>query len=138
MARGDAPERRAWIGWSPLGPYESSGPDAERLLGWHFNTGRREAPTRFALADQYRKLRRPGALKDLIDHGGPAPRPAPEPLPRPDMSLIIDPDGEIDDQGQVLVRQRPAMLNLALLDRRLVPDQVERIAWKVDDSPCAS
>ena len=135
VARGDAPERRAWIGWSPLGPYESSGPDAERLLGWHFNTGRREAPTRFALADQYRKLRRPGALKDLIDHGGPAPRPAPEPLPRPDMSLIIDPDGEIDDQGQVLVRQRPAMLNLALLDRRLVPDQVERIAWKVDDSP---
>ena len=71
-----APEGRTWIGWSPLGPYESSGGDAERLLGWHFNTGKADAPTRFAQADQYRAFRRPGVLKDLIERGEPAPEPA--------------------------------------------------------------
>src|SRR5262249_11288019 len=39
---------RGWVGWSPLGPFDSSGPGADRLIGWHFNTGKREEPVTFA------------------------------------------------------------------------------------------
>ena len=33
-----------WIGWSPVGPYDTSSPKAEKYLGWHFNTGDPKAP----------------------------------------------------------------------------------------------
>ena len=135
LTRGDTPEQRAWIGWSPLGPYESSGRDAERLLGWHFNTGKAAAPTRFALADQYRRFHRPGLLKDLIDGGGPVPDPAPPPLLRPNMSLIVDPEGEIDGKSQLLVRRPPSALNLVLLNQNVPTDRVESVRWKIDDAP---
>ena len=39
-----------WIGWNPIGPYDSSDAGAERYLGWHRNTGDPTRPTRFALA----------------------------------------------------------------------------------------
>lgn len=48
------PEEWQWIAWNPLGPYSASGRTAERFLGWHFNTGDPNAPTRFASAEGYR------------------------------------------------------------------------------------
>src|SRR5262249_33578695 len=33
-----------WIGWSPIGPYETSHPRIERYIGWHFNTGDPKKP----------------------------------------------------------------------------------------------
>src|SRR5262249_11434197 len=61
------PADRDWIGWSPHGPYESSGPRAERLLGWHFNTGKPDAPAAFAPAERYHKqYHREGILRHLV------------------------------------------------------------------------
>ncbi|MCI0459726.1 MAG: hypothetical protein L0Z62_22475, partial [Gemmataceae bacterium] len=39
VTRGGKPEERDWLGWNPLGFYESSSPRAERYFGWHFNRG---------------------------------------------------------------------------------------------------
>ncbi|HMB04624.1 MAG TPA: hypothetical protein VKP69_12900, partial [Isosphaeraceae bacterium] len=125
----------SWVGWNPLGPYEASGPDAERRLGWHFNTGQPEMPTRFALADQYRKYRREGLLRDLIEQGQLAPPAAPKPLPRPDLGLTLDPEGEIDGQGRTLVRRAPGALDLTLLDRTWTAEEVESVRWALDDAP---
>ena len=58
---------RQWVGWNPIGRFESSGPKAETYIGWHFNTGEAEGPTRFALAEEYhKKYYQEGVLKDLI------------------------------------------------------------------------
>jgi WD40 repeat protein len=59
---------RQWIGWSPVGPYDFSDGDAERLIGWHRNTGEVERPVTFALAKEYRKeFHKPGILRDLVE-----------------------------------------------------------------------
>src|SRR5438477_2394974 len=58
-----------WIAWTPLGPYDASGRDAERYLGWHFNPARLGEAVRFASADAYReRLHKPGLLKPLLSH----------------------------------------------------------------------
>jgi len=136
LTRGEAPEDRGWIGWSPLGPYETSA-DRKRVegfLGWHFNTGTPEEPAKFARAGEYRNLYREGILKDLLDHGGPAPPPPPPPIPRPGMTLILDPKGVDDGRGQVLVRQPPATISLMTPDRHFAPDWVEWVRWQADGS----
>ncbi len=45
----------AWIGWHPVGKYDARGRDAELSLGWHFNTGDPDIPTRFAATGEYRR-----------------------------------------------------------------------------------
>jgi DNA-directed RNA polymerase subunit beta' len=63
------------VGWSPVGPFDSSRPEAERYIGWHENTGNPEAPAvRFSLAQAYRKDNyKPGILADLAAYGDPGP-----------------------------------------------------------------
>jgi WD40 repeat protein len=85
---------RDWVGWSPAGPYDVSGPRAEERLGWHTNTGKPEAPTTFADADAYRKeYHRKNLLKYVLaaadlgkglkawEASPDGPRPPPEPEP---------------------------------------------------------
>src|SRR5262249_25804670 len=56
-----------WVGWCPFGFYEASGPDAERLISWHFNTRDPNQPVTAAGADQYRqKLYKQGLIDDLV------------------------------------------------------------------------
>ncbi len=125
-----------WIGWSPLGPYETSDQSVEQRLGWHFNTGKPQVPASFAMADQYRKkFYREGLLRDLLDHGTLVPPPAPPPVPRPNMSLYLEPQGDLDGRGMVLVRQAPSTLGLMVSDRRIAPEQIASVQWQVDGSP---
>lgn len=81
-----------WLGWAPWGAYEGSGPEIERRVGWHFNTGQPEEPVRFALAPQYVKLRRPGLLATLLA----APGEPVEPIkpPPPQLKLWLQPAGD--------------------------------------------
>ena len=123
----------AWIGWSPLGDFESSGRDVERLLGWHFNTGDPAAPTRFARVDEYRdRFHHEHLLEDALKQGAFPPR---RPLPRPEMSVILTPQGGFDREGRLQIRRAPATLHLTLVDRPLAPDQVESVRWRLDDGP---
>src|SRR5262249_12259665 len=79
-------EDREWVGWSPVGPYEASDPQAERQIGWHFNTGERAQPVRFAAADQYHEMfYRPGLLARLVARG--RLEDVPPPRRKPKMTL---------------------------------------------------
>jgi hypothetical protein len=112
----------AWVGWSPAGPYDSSGPGAEEHLGWHTNTNDPAAPVSYAAAGEYRKdYYREGLLGYLAaeadlgralqkwDAAHPArpPRPALRPL-RPDGAL----PGERADK--YLVRRPVAALRVGI------------------------
>jgi hypothetical protein len=44
-----------WVGWSPAGPYDASGPAAEAHLGWHTNTGDPAAPVSYLPAREHQK-----------------------------------------------------------------------------------
>lgn len=85
------PEEWRWIAWNPIGPYSASGRTAERFLGWHFNTGDPNAPTRFASAEGYRdEYETPRLLEFLYEYERLPDRKLPPP---PAMSLRIQ-DGE--------------------------------------------
>jgi WD40 repeat protein len=131
------PEERDWIGWNPIGPYDSSGQKAERFLGWHFNTGEAAAPTRFALADQYRKqYYRKDILKDLVAQGDLKQVPPAPPPPPPQMGLLIDDQGQFsnpDGQGQFPVSHARVTLRLQVLGRPL--DSLESLTWSLDGGP---
>jgi WD40 repeat protein len=130
--KGRTPE---WIGWNPIGPYESSGLLAERYLGWHFNTGERRAPTRFASADQYRKeYFRPGLLKDLIQRGELRVF-HPRPLPPPRITLLIEEDHKFRANGQedIVVRRSQVRFHLALSGRPM--ESLSSLTWQIDSRP---
>jgi WD40 repeat protein len=131
--------RREWIGWSPVGPYDSSSREAERLVGWHVNTGETaKPPVRFALADQFRKDNyKPGILKKLIDYGNPGQAieawkpPEEDPPPDPAMSFGIEEDGltvPAARPGHFRVGQRQVTLTVAL--DGFPADKVGAVEWR--------
>ncbi len=57
-----------WIGWNPLGFFDSRGDRIDQWLGWHFNTGEPERPATFAVVGEYRdKFFNRGMLQKLIE-----------------------------------------------------------------------
>ena len=57
-----------WIGWHPLGNFDASREDVERLLGWQFNTGDADRPAKFAAIGDYRAgFYRRDLLQSLIE-----------------------------------------------------------------------
>src|SRR5690606_27520839 len=60
----------SWVGWHPIGVFESGDRRAESLLGWHFNTGNEFSPTSFAEIEEYRdRFYRQGLLESLYRTG---------------------------------------------------------------------
>jgi WD40 repeat protein len=133
--KGKAAGARSWLAWSPLGPYESSGVEVESFFGWHFNTGQPETPTRFALATEYRDLKRPNLLNDLLERGVLPPPPAPPPLPTPKLSLVIDPDVAPDGLGHLFLRRLPAGLAMNATTNAPPADRIASATWQLDDGP---
>jgi WD40 repeat protein len=137
-----APGQYEWVGWNPYGPYEASDREAERLIGWHFNTGNPQAPVSFALADQYRKGRyREGILQHLVAQGSlsPALKAWEEEenrkiLPAPNMTLEIDdlgPEPKKDRHGHIVLTEAPGKLTLAI-DNGVPDDRLAAVQWQVD------
>ena len=94
-----------WIGWHPLGNFDASGAEAERLLGWQFNTGKAERPAKFAAIGDYRDgFYRRDLLQSLIESQKLV---LPEAEEAPQMSLWLRyPDGtpvrtDYEDRPQV-------------------------------------
>ena len=123
-----------WIGWNPVGPYEASSPQAERYLGWHFNTGDAKAPIRFARADaHHNEYYREGILQKMIDQGE-LGRVEARKAPRPGLVLWIEEDGKsIAPVGRetLTVRHARVALNVQVLDRPLA--SLGSLTWKLDD-----
>lgn len=63
----------SWIGWAPLGQFDSSDPEIEKLVGWHFNPVQPDAPSTYSQLSEYRKdhFYKKGFLKNMIEVGQP-------------------------------------------------------------------
>jgi hypothetical protein len=137
---GDRAAARQWIAWTPTGPYDSSGKDVERYLGWHFNPSRLEEPTKFARADAYRgRFFKPKLLKALVDYGDYHKAieeiDKPPPIPKPDMNIEVEAQraGPLaaDGQGQILVRSPEVNLKLAVAGPSFEQNQVQSVTWRL-------
>ena len=121
-----------WIGWDPLGRYDASGEDAERRLGWHFNTDTPEFPVKFAVAEKYREQNYwEGLLSDHLEQG---PLIVPRPPPAPGMSLFLREGEDLVKPvagGPFVARSREvtAMIRLGEFPERLIGN----VIWKIGD-----
>ena len=139
ITRGAKPQDRRWIGWSPVGPYDASDRDGERLLGWHKNTGEAKQPATFALAQEHREANyRQDILRYLVaaaNVGGAIEawkKDHPDKVREPKMTLWIDEPGALreEKQGRVVLRQPPSKLFLSIHEPPL--GKVDKVSWLVD------
>lgn len=124
---------RQWVGWSPLGPFESSDPRIEQLLGWHFNSDQLGQPTYYAQLNQYREeYYRDALLADLTAAGQLKPA-KPKPLARPTISLFpassTNPDVEVDESNRLRL---PVDTLQVVVDSSIAPRQVASIELQID------
>jgi WD40 repeat protein len=129
-------EDRGWVGWNPIGPYEASDAKAESLIGWHFNTGERGQPARFATADQYhRTFYREGVLENLIANGDAKHLPPPARV-KARMTIGVEADGrfaQANDRGESLVRRAQARLRIRITGAPV--ESLDAVTLRVDDGP---
>ena len=101
------PDSIEWVGWHPIGVFESGSREAEHSLGWHFNTGEATSPTNFAEISEYRdRFYRTGLLDSLYRTESIPPRAADPPA---QLSLqLFAPDGRplsADSSGEYFLRE---------------------------------
>ena len=124
-----------WVGWSPDGPYDASGAEAEDRLYWHTNTGDAGAPVADAKIAQYRKqYYRDGILKHLVDTGrsdralqkwdDEHKQPPPRPALRPQL------DGIRLVGDDYLLREPKATLSVGLNNREYTLDDKHVLRWR--------
>ncbi len=135
ITRPSADGKREWLGWNFVGPFDSSSTAAENYVGWHFNTGKAEEPTTFAVLKQYRnEYFKKDILKFLMSEGS-----LPKALKKHEQPAPPRPDPKIDDpvglhkapNGDLLVRERKTTLQVPIQDFTLEPD--DKIAWQLND-----
>lgn len=142
VTRSGGATQRRWVGWSPVGPYDSNAAEAEHFIGWHRNTGEANRPTEFVSAAEYRRDDfKPDILAYLIAKGSVGQaleawdKDHPPPPPRePQMGMWIEEPGRevlVDSRGRVQVRQRQATLKLAVFDE-LPPGKITAVDWQID------
>jgi WD40 repeat protein len=141
VVRDSQTQQYEWVGWSPIGPYDSSGAKADHYIGWQFNNmNTPEGASTYAAASEYRQQYHEGILKHLVARGSLPPalkewreEDQRKPLPRPKMTSWIDEVGpepeKRDARGQFLVRKAPVTLKLAIDDFPL--EKVDTIRWQV-------
>jgi hypothetical protein len=127
-----------WVAWTPAGPYDSSGPEIERFVGWRFNPARIGGAATFARLEAYKKYYEPRLLKPLLDHGN-----LPDALrdikkgkkvPRPQVRIdSVGPGTGIPDaEGEYLVRSRDAQLRLTIEGPSVERGQVDSVRLQLD------
>lgn len=63
-----SPRGRTWIAWTPAGSYDTS-PGGEGLIGWHLNTGPRQAAEFFSAGRFRDQFYAPRAVSQALDPG---------------------------------------------------------------------
>jgi WD40 repeat protein len=128
-------QQREWIAWTPVGPYEASSRDAESWLGWHFNTGDPNNPTRFAAADEYRRVYyRRGLIQELTMRCELALR-RHEPPAAITVQFDTDAAPERLPGGEMIVRRAPKRLDGYISG--FPPELVDAVQYLVDGQPLA-
>jgi WD40 repeat protein len=137
VSQGEKAADCEWIGWRPVGPYDSKSREAEKYLSWHFNTGDAKAPTRSASADQYRNIfYQRGLLEDLIENRDRGERK----LPAPALALwveekgrapaVVRPAGGMTDDDHIVVRHPEVDFTVTLDERPL--SSLSALTWRLD------
>lgn len=138
VAPGDEEEPR-WIAWTPFGPFDSSGPDAERYVGWHLNPSRIGEPARFADIGQYRKeFFRPQLLPLLLASGDLSDvlKKLKVEVPRPVLHVVsVAGQTRPDRENQFLVREPQVPLHFTIEGPSLDRDEVGSVVVTVDGKP---
>ncbi|QDT55803.1 WD domain, G-beta repeat [Caulifigura coniformis] len=124
-----------WIGWHPLGNFDSRGEDVDGWLGWQFNTGDLERPARYAAIGDYRDtFYRRDLLAQLIDAQKLVAATVKE---DPRLSIWLE-----DAEGNVLSTQSDSFPRVSSGNLRVhaevtgVPmKSVQSLAVSLDDSP---
>ena len=130
--------KRDWIAWTSMGPYDASGLNAEKYLGWHFNPEKAADPIDFARADKYRdKYEAKGILTDLLRLAN-ATKAFEEwkTKPLPEMEVSID---EIGPEGP-RVGDRRLTRTRVLTPRMTLPtsfprERLNAVSWQLDGGP---
>lgn len=138
VAGGDS----TWIGWSSLGPYETSDRVSEQLLGWHFNeTNGGSLRARFAPIREYRQTYfRTGLLTKLLESGAATVdslRPNDPPIARPNIWVGIQTPGGgrqafLDSRTPTQVFKPQVQLLISLLGAG--SERIQRVEWTMDKS----
>lgn len=138
----DRQQARAWFGWNPFGYYDTSGLDAERYLGWHFNPRTPDEQATCALAGEYREkhymprilgeLAARGNLQDALDALEPPP------VHTPDLELRVKEapdDAPLDARGRLFLHEKPGTLVLTIgnLDHADYK-RIGKVEWRIDDA----
>ncbi len=125
VAKGRDDRDLDWIGWNPLGYFDSSGGEVEKYLGWHFNTNQEEKPTDFAGANQYQENRQKGLISRLIEQGRYTPLSSTGDAPQ--MYVTIPGLNPSDN----VLRFPPAKIRLSI--QQFPVDQIQQIQLTLDD-----
>lgn len=134
--------RRNWIAWTSMGPYDSSSPQAEEHLGWHFNPDKMRdgEPVSFARADKYRdSFQKRGILEHVIRRANTLDALKDYEAKPPIMGVMLD---GIDPAAPLII-DRPLARDRLVTARISVeaPFPLERIneaRWRLDDGPWQS
>ncbi|MBW3599437.1 MAG: WD40 domain-containing protein, partial [Planctomycetes bacterium] len=124
------PQDQQWIGWNPHGPFESSDRQIERLVGWHFNTGREDPPALFADINEYREAYfRPGLVRMLLERAELPPAEVAE----PEMYLRLEAGGaplEANADGEYVVHANE--LEIKAVFHGPAAETVNGVVWRLD------
>lgn len=131
--------RRDWIAWTSIGPYDSSSPRAEEHLGWHFNPDqpRDGEPVSFARADKYRDAyQKPGILAHVIRTANTLEALKEFEGKPPIMGVMLD---GVDPAAPIVVdrplaRDRKISVRAAL-EPPFPLERVSEMRWRLDDGP---
>jgi WD40 repeat protein len=141
ITRPDKAGKQEWLGWNAVGPFDSSQPQIEKFLGWHFNTGQAKEPTSFATMDQFGKeyfkknilkhlvaqANLPGGLKAQNDEANPPPPAPPVPKIKAGIGAITAPNGDL------IFHSRKDALQFAV--HQFEPKKGDVVEWTLDNGP---
>ncbi len=134
VTRPGADGQRDWLGWNPFGHFDASGPAAEGYAGWHFNSGKAEEPTKFALLKEYPDFHKKDILKHLVIEGSLAKALEKQklpPAPRPQPKIGLPLDIQTAANGDLLVRSRQVELPVPIQD--FTPTAGDVVEWQFND-----
>lgn len=119
-------DRWSYIGWTPLGPYDTNDPAAAELVGWHFNPSEGQKEAKFVPLSEYRHLRRRGLLGHLLTHDQPPDPPQPPAVSADTVFSLAQEDLEPDSNGVINVPVGKKVQVTALLSD-YHPYDIERV-----------
>ncbi len=131
----------SWIGWTPTGPFDSSGDAIEQQVAWHFNGQTLDDQPLYAEMSKNRDNYFGAGLLKILTETGKVPDVWPPIAPPKNVSLQIY-DSWDQDNGQLVIldpKQDAQVRTKNVKAKLCVPDfpasYIESIVWTLDGKP---